>query len=115
LTLWVSIFKFLGITCIEEREEREYLNRKDQFNMELKELYSKGLSTFLSKPGKPGIEEIFYCHALRHYMPRIAKVTYETHGTGVGIFNIQGFERKNKESKNCMKWFSSNEGGHVSE
>jgi hypothetical protein len=110
LTLWVSIFKFLGITCIEEGEEGEYLNRIDQFNIELKELYSKGLNTFLSKPGKPGIEETFYCHALRYYMPRIAKVTYETHGTGVGIFNMQGFERRNKESKNCMKRFSNNKG-----
>ena len=41
-------------------------------------------------------------------MPDIVLKTFERHGLGVGIFTMQGFERRNKESKNCLKRFTNN-------
>ena len=43
-------------------------------------------------------------------MPEIVRTTYTRHSLGVGIFNMQGFERRTKESKNCMKRFSNGKG-----
>ena len=40
----------------------------------------------------------------------MAKEAFEKHGVGIGIFTMQGFERRNKESKNCMKRFSNGKG-----
>ena len=111
LGLWRKIFKFLSITYIERNT---YLNKMDQFEVELKRFYDAGSRTFLSTHGtENGMEETFYCHALRYYIPDITRLTYERHSLGVGIFNMQGFERRNKESKNCMKRFSNNKGNIV--
>eukprot|EP00551_Chaetoceros_affinis_P016131 CAMPEP_0203712330 /NCGR_PEP_ID=MMETSP0091-20130426/69973_1 /ASSEMBLY_ACC=CAM_ASM_001089 /TAXON_ID=426623 /ORGANISM="Chaetoceros affinis, Strain CCMP159" /LENGTH=776 /DNA_ID=CAMNT_0050590301 /DNA_START=350 /DNA_END=2681 /DNA_ORIENTATION=- len=111
LGLWRKIFKFLSITYIERNT---YLNKMEQFEVELKRFYDVGSRTFLSTHGtENGMEETFYCHALRYYIPDITRVTYERHSLGVGIFNMQGFERRNKESKNCMKRFSNNKGNIV--
>ena len=60
-----------------------------------------------------GDEETLYMHALRFYIPVIAKVTFDRHGVGIGIFNMQGFERRNKESKNTLQRFSNNKGNMV--
>ena len=111
LKLWLSIFRFLRITYIEEGGENEYMNRIQTFNTELKLFYSIGRRTFLSAPGTTtGTNETFYLHTLRYYMPVIVRDTFDRHGTGVGVFTMQGFERRNKESKNCMKRFSSTRG-----
>jgi hypothetical protein len=114
LMLWVRMFRFLGITFIEEGGEREYLEQVQTFISDLKSFYSIGGRTFLSKPGtNTGTDETFYFHVLRFYMPRIVKQTFERHGTGIGVFTMQGFERRNKESKNCMKRFSNNRGNRM--
>ena len=34
-------------------------------------------------------------------------ITFERHKLGLGIFSIQGFERRNKESKNSLRRFST--------
>jgi hypothetical protein len=87
------------------------LEQVQSFICNLKSFYSIGGRTFLSKPGTTtGTEETFYLHALRFYIPRIVKQTFDRHGTGIGVFTMQGFERRNKESKNCMKRFSNNRG-----
>ena len=113
LTLWLDIFKFLAITSVKEGEGAEYLNKLQVFEQNLKKFYSIGSRTFLSVPDKVGSTETFYMHALRYYMPQIGRITYEKHATGVGIFTMQGFERRNKESKNCMKRFSNNLGNRM--
>ena len=46
-------------------------------------------------------------------MPVVARETWYKHGVGVGIFTMQGFERKNKESKNNYKWFTNKKGDFV--
>ena len=109
LELWYSIFKFLAIiSYIEEGDGDEYKNRLQQFNSQLEEFYSIGIRTFLTKPWKTvGSDEKFYSHALRFYIPWMAKEAFEKHGVGVGIFTMQGFEQRNKESTNCMKRFSN--------
>ena len=43
---------------------------------------------------------------------KIARETLAVHGVGIGIFNMQGFERRNKESKVKVK-NSSNGRGNV--
>ena len=109
LLLWVQIFKFLGITVV--RNSDTYNNEVNKFEANLKEFYDRGSRTFLSTEGTTnGNEETFYSHTLRFYMMDIVKVTFERHKVGVGIFNMQGFERRNKESKNCMKRFCNHRG-----
>jgi len=38
-------------------------------------------------------------------MPNIVETTYSRHKLGVGIFSMQAFERRNKESKNLFLKF----------
>ena len=40
-------------------------------------------------------------------MLSVADTTFERHKTGVGIFTMQGFERRNKESKTTLRRFSN--------
>ena len=110
LLLWVEIFKFLGMTVVQNGDT--YKNEQvNKFEDNLKEFYDCGSRTFLSSQGTTnGNEETFYSHALRFYMMDIVNVTFERHKVGVGIFNMQGFERRNKESKNCMKRFCNHRG-----
>ena len=112
LSLWVDIFRFLGITYITDNE-KYYNEDMKKFDRNVQEFYSVGGRTFLTKDGAVGSEETFYCHTLRYYFPPIAHITFERHGLGVGIFTMQGFERRNKESKNCMKRFGNNKGNIV--
>ena len=111
LELWVDIFKFLGITMI--KDEESYKRELDEFEVKVREFYRVGVDTFLSKTGVKGGSETFYLHTLRFYIPRFARLTAERHNLGIGIFNMQGFERRNKESKNCMKRFTNNIGNVI--
>mmetsp|Transcript_60399 Transcript_60399/g.67547 ORF Transcript_60399/g.67547 Transcript_60399/m.67547 type:complete len:91 (+) Transcript_60399:565-837(+) len=55
------------------------------------------------KNKRVGDHGTYYLHYLRFYIHKRARQTWETHECGIGIYSMQGFERKNKESKNCMK------------
>ena len=57
--------------------------------------------------------ETSYMHILRYYMPHIAQETYCKHGIGIGLFTMQGFEHRNKESKNTLHRFSNHCGNVV--
>ena len=98
--LWKRIFKFMSQTWIADRDK--YRQDLDQFKVMLKQFYNIGRETFLSK------NETFYMHALRFYIPVHAEITFEEHGLGIGIFSMQGFERRNKESKNAMRRSNNN-------
>ena len=52
--------------------------------------------------------ETYYLHCLRFYIPKMARHAWKTQWCGIEIYSIQGFERRNKESKNCMKQFNNN-------
>ena len=108
LELWQKLFKFLGITYVNCTN---YEDKMNAFEVDVQEFYNAGRDTFLSNRGSSdGMAETFYCHALRFYMPQIVRTTYSRHRLGVGIFNMQGFERRNKESKNCLKHFDNHKG-----
>ena len=101
LNLLPDIFQFLSITYISDGHENSYLSQVDIFEEKLKKLYLCGTHTFLKE------DEPFYFHCLRYYMPKIARTTYNHHKLGLGIFNMQGFERRNKESKMTLTRYSS--------
>ena len=96
-----KILKFLTMTYIKDAQL--YISEMEQFENNLKEFYSCGKMSFL----KSSDDESFYLHCLRFYTPKMAKITFERHGLGLGIFTMQGFERRNKESKNLIRRSSS--------
>ena len=39
-----------------------------------------------------------------------ARENFSVHGVGIGVFIVQGFERRNKESKNTFRRFNNGKG-----
>ena len=64
----------------------------------------------ISNKDVTGDGETFYSHVLRCYLPKHARQTWEDHQLGLGIFNMQGFKRRNKESKNTLRRFTNGKG-----
>ena len=58
----------------------------------------------------PGYDETFYMHVMRYYMPMIVANTLNDHQLGLGIFKMQGYEHRNKESKNTLNMFPNTKG-----
>ena len=56
---------------------------------------------------------MFYWHVLRFCIPQIAKITYDKQCLGIGIFTMQGYERRNKESKNTFRRFNNRKGNVI--
>ena len=112
LILWHKITPFLVIHQI--KDENKYKEKMLAFNENLQKFYIAGKYTFLTKNAVSiGGDETFYLHCLKFYLPPIAKSTFEEHGLGLGIYTMQGFERRNKESKNVMNRFSNGVGNIV--
>ena len=106
LLLWEQISPFLVITEIKNVEE--YKKKLEEFENNLRMFYEVGSRSFLTKnPAVVGDDETFYYHVLRFYLPVIAKQTLKDHCLGLGIFTMQGFECRNKESKNTLRRFSN--------
>ena len=99
LDLLPIIFEFMSKSYIEDEEL--YLEQLEEFKINLELFYKNGRTTFLLE------NESFYHHCMRFYLPRIAEKTYNRHKLGLGVFNMQGFERRNKESKNTLHRFST--------
>ena len=60
--------------------------------------------TFLTKDqDNSGDDETFYLHVLRFYLPQIATKTLDEMQCGLGIYTMQGFEHRYKQSKNIKK------------
>lgn len=112
LWLWHYIPKFLGITNIDNLEL--YNTHLLQFEDAIKRFYQVGSKTFLTDHTK-GDSETFYLHVLRFYILHISKITLEKHQLGVGVFTMQGYERRNKESKNCFRRFNNRKGNMVTQ
>ena len=107
LRLWNVITPFLVISQIEDAAK--YEAKLLDFEANLKLFYIIGAKTFFTK-STIGDEENFYSHYLRFYMLHIARELFESHVIGLGIFTMQGFERRNKESKNTFKRFNNRKG-----
>ena len=100
LTLWESITKFMVITDVGEKSA--YCMKVLFYKQNVKKFYKVGARTFLSKK-YVGDQENLYSHVLRFYMLQFADITFSRHVMGVGIFTMQGFEHRNKESKFVFK------------
>ena len=121
LKLWIKISTFIKRDKIYSNKYDEllkkekiqlYVNDMDKFNDWVEKFYSYGNNTFM-KLVKNGDSETFYLHTLRFYMPDIIRDTWELHGVGVGIFSMQGFERRNQESKRIMQNHTNNRGNII--
>ena len=67
--------------------------------------YQKAASeTFLTRQFQ-GDRETFCSHVLFCYYPQMIQRIWDKHKMGIGIFTLQGFERRNKESKTAAKRF----------
>ena len=96
-----KITKFLSMARIQNASLFEKILKDFKENVE--KFFECGKMTYL----KNLEDESFYFHCLRYYVPSIAEITYKRHKVGIGIFTMQGFERRNKESKNVIRKFTS--------
>ena len=111
LTLWASLTKFMVITDVGDKvgDKSVYCIKMKLFTQNVKKFYKVGACTFLSK-NYVGDQENLYSHVLRFYIPQFADITFKRHGMGVGIFTMQGFEHRNKESKFVFKNHTNQKG-----
>lgn len=107
LDLWHRICPFLTKSRITDPDKHEH--EFDSFKNDIELFYFYGSKTFLTR-NTVGDEETFYMHCLRFYMPQISQNNYVNHGVGVGVFTMQGLERRNKESKNTLRRFNAKKG-----
>ena len=98
LMLWYHISPFMNITHIDNHDK--YRTEMDDFESNVRKFYSVGGKSFLTKRGSTGDDETFYMHVLRYYIIMIARKIFRKHTLGVGIYTMQGYERRNKELKN---------------
>ena len=87
-------------TIIKDEDKEEYKEEIKQFEKDAIEFYKHGQDCFLKDHhGNLGGGETAYMHTLRFYVPRLAQRAWDKLHLGIGIFNTQGVEARNKESK----------------
>ena len=64
----------------------------------------------MTKGAVAGYDEPFDMHCLRCYIPRIARTAFSDHRLGVGVFNMQGYERRDKETKRALACHCNEQG-----
>ena len=89
-----------------------YLQKINDYENIVKTLYTVGDKLFLTDK-EEGDRETIYTHVCQYYITKIARLTFEMYGLGVGIFNMQGFERRNKDSKKALKRLCNYKGNIV--
>ena len=101
LKLWVKIHEFVTKAKIEEGDD--YKEEIKEFEVLVKQFYEYSRTTFFaSKAGAIGSMKTSYMHILRYNLATLARITFERHKVGIGVFTLQGYERRNKESKNIF-------------
>ena len=100
LGLLKPIFGVITITYIDEKSK--CINQLDHFKKNVKLMVKYGENVFLAN-GKV----TFYLQYLRLYVPQLVQVNYKRHKLGLGIFSMQGFKQKNKESKSAIDRFAT--------
>ena len=111
LLVWEKISQFMHITNV--KNNIEYERSLDKFDLDVKLLYKYGAISFLTAGNNIGGTETFYFHAVRYYLPVMARQTWDTFKLGLGIFSMQGFESRNKESKCVLSKYSNHKGNLV--
>ena len=97
LELWPNIQTFL----FKAKVNSDYLGEVDKFERDVANFYEYGAKTFLSnRRGDEGGKESVYLHLLRFNIAQHARITYDQHKVGIGIFNLQAYKRQNRHSKN---------------
>ena len=113
LKLWRDIFGFLAVTTVTDDEG--YTKLMDETEKKIQDLYEIVGSSLLTRvESNIGAQETFYWHALRFYMPTMIRDTYAKHSLGIGIFTMQGFERRNKETKMIYQRYNNHNGDTLS-
>ena len=90
----------MTITYLEN--ESAHLNDLNHFKNNVRLLFKYGKETFLA-----GGDGTLYFHFIRFYFPQLADLTFKRYKLGLIIFNMQGFERRSKESKNSLNMFAT--------
>ena len=114
LSLWKKISEFLR-KCkiyddvIKHKKIKQYKQDMKDYTERVTEFYRLGGLTFLKKK-KAGDIETFYLNVVRYYMEDTIKDTWDKYQCGVGIFTMQGFERRNKESKYAISHHNNGKG-----
>ena len=101
LRLWYDIERFLKIGNIKlESEEKNVpvTTLIDQFEQNITKFYLV-ISTSFIKANCVSDRKTYYLHCLRFYIPKLAREKWEIHQCGIGIYSMQGFERKNKNRR----------------
>ena len=102
--------EFLGFINIKNKAFFD--SKLEEYVWLAKKLYAAGSKTTLTKNNKGDLKTIYF-HVARYYVPKIAKETYENYGFVIGVFIMQGFRRRNKESQNTLCCFSNKKGDIV--
>ena len=110
LSLWEEISSFIHRTVISNNSEYEQNISVFKHNVQI--FYQKGADSFLTK-SETGDSETFYMHVLRFYLPTIVDSTWKDYGLGIGIYSMQGFERRNKEAKAVFKNHTNKRGNVI--
>ena len=92
LETYSKIVTFLNVTKIANSEEYPKLIDENENNMKI--LYDVGAKTVLTNNNE-GDAETIYIHVARFYIPKLAREIFDTYGVGIGIMNMQGYERRN--------------------
>ena len=109
LRLWAKCYEFLVKAKVEDDED--YEAQIKQYEKNMVELYKCGSETFFkSVNGTPAMGETVYFHMLLCQVPKWARITYKRHGVGVGVFTLQGIERRNKKKKHQFTKHTNSKG-----
>ena len=109
LELWPNFLKF--VTHYDVGVGVDYHQLIEQYEENVQDLYECGAVSFLTvRGGKVGSRETAYFHVLRCYIPLIASETYNDFRCGMGLWTMQGFERRNYESKTIARNFTNKKG-----
>ena len=96
LLLLPRLNKFWKTVDIESRNV--YLQQIEQYKIDIDLFYDYGSKSILTNTVL-GDGETFYFHVAKHHVPIIAHDTLDKFNCGVGLWTMQGFEHRNKQSK----------------
>ena len=109
LESWQQLTQIMSKVIYKNKEEYDECLIEFYYNIIIfKQAATKTIYKSMSGDDLDTTCENFYCHVLTDYMAVFMQETYSTYKLGTGIFSMQGFERRNKESKNCAKRFCNN-------
>jgi len=110
--VWTKITKFINTTKIPDDKVDAYKTELEDFNKNVVAFHKHGSTTFM-KGDQLGDKETFCLHVVRNCLPEIAKNVLEKCQFGLGVFTMQGFEHRNKQSKRALKLKTNSTGNTV--